>query len=73
MATTYRRFSTELKLAVVEAYLAGVDSLNGLATNAGVDQMLARNWLIDNFTPAERRIPRTVPSASSRCRGMTTV
>jgi transposase-like protein len=72
MAMTHRQFSTELKLGIVEAYLAGVDSLNGLATKAGVDHSLARNGLIDNFTPAERRIPRTVPSASSRCRGMTT-
>ena len=29
---TYRRFSTEFKLGVVEAYLAGEGSLKGLAT-----------------------------------------
>jgi len=34
---TCRRFSTEFKLGVVEAYLAGEGSLKGLATKAGVD------------------------------------
>ena len=32
MAKTYRRFSTEFELGVVEAYLAGEGSLKGLAT-----------------------------------------
>ena len=45
MATTYRRFSTEFKLGVVEAYLAGEGSLKGLATKAGVDHSLVHYWL----------------------------
>ena len=32
---TYRRFSTEFKLGVLEAYLVGEGSLKGLATTAG--------------------------------------
>ena len=42
---TYRRFSTEFKLGVVEAYLAGEGSLKGLATKAGVDHSLVHYWL----------------------------
>ena len=42
---TYRRFSTEFKLGVVEAYLAGEGSLKGLATKAGVDHSLVHDWL----------------------------
>jgi transposase-like protein len=45
MAKTYRRFSTEFKLGVVEAYLAGEGSLKGLATKAGVDHSLVHYWL----------------------------
>ena len=45
MAQTYRRFSTEFKLGVVEAYLAGEGSLKGLATKAGVDHSLVQYWL----------------------------
>ncbi len=42
---TYRRFSTEFKLGVVEAYLAGEGRLKGLATKAGVDHSLVHYWL----------------------------
>ncbi len=42
---TYRRFSTEFKLGVVEAYLAGEGSLKGLATRAGVDHSLLHYWI----------------------------
>jgi len=42
---TYRRFSTEFKLGVVEAYLAGEGSPKGLATKAGVDHSLVHYWL----------------------------
>ena len=42
---TYRRVSSEFKLGVVEAYLAGEGSLKGLATTAGVDQSLVHYWL----------------------------
>lgn len=45
MAKTYRRFNTEFKLGVVEAYLAGEGCLKGLATNAGVDHSLVHYWL----------------------------
>ena len=42
---TYRRFSTEFKLGVGEAYLAGEGSLKGLATKAGVDHSLVHYWV----------------------------
>lgn len=42
---TYRRFITEFKLGVVEAYLAGEGSIKGLATKAGVDRSLVHYWL----------------------------
>jgi transposase-like protein len=42
---TYRRFSTEFKLGVVEAYLAGEGGLKGLGTKAGVDHSLVHYWL----------------------------
>ncbi len=42
---TYRRFSTEFKLGVVEAYLAGEGSLKGVATKDGVDHSLVHYWL----------------------------
>lgn len=42
---TYRRFSTEFKLGVVEAYLAGEGSIKSLATKAGVDHSLVHYWL----------------------------
>ena len=45
MAKTYRRFSIQFKLGVVEAYLAGEGSLKGLATKAGVDHSLVHYWL----------------------------
>lgn len=47
---TYGRFSTEFKLGVVEAYLAGEGSLKGLATNAGVDHSLVTYWLTKYHT-----------------------
>ena len=46
---TYRRFSTEFELGVVEAYLAGEGSLKGLATKAGADHSLVRYWLKKNY------------------------
>ncbi len=42
---TYRRFSMEFKLGLVEAYLAGEGSMKGLATKAGVDHSLVHYWL----------------------------
>ena len=42
---SYRRFSTEFKLGVVEAYLAGEGSLKGLVAKAEVDQSLVHYWL----------------------------
>ena len=42
---TYRRFSTEFTLGVVEAYLTGEGSLKALATKAGVDHSLVHSWL----------------------------
>ena len=42
---TYRRFSTEFTLGVVEPYLAGEGSLKALATKAGVDHSLGHSWL----------------------------
>lgn len=42
---TYRRFSTEFKLGVVEAYLAGEGRMKGVATKAGVDHSLVHDWL----------------------------
>jgi transposase-like protein len=40
MGKTYRRFSTEFKLQLVEAYLAGAGSIKGIATGAGIDHSL---------------------------------
>ncbi len=45
MTKTYRRFSTEFKLQLVEAYLAGEGSLRGLATHAGLDHSLLHYWV----------------------------
>ena len=45
MRKTYRRFSTEFKLHLVEAYLAGEGSIKGLATRAGIDHSLLHYWL----------------------------
>ena len=45
MSKTYRRCSTEFKLGVVEAYLAGEGSIKGLTTKAGVDHSLVHYWL----------------------------
>jgi len=42
---TYRRFSTESRLGVVEACLAGEGGLKGLATKAGVGYSLVHYWL----------------------------
>ena len=45
MAKSYRRFSTEFKLRLVEAYLAGEGSIKGLANGAGIDHSLLHYWL----------------------------
>jgi len=45
MAKSYRRFSTEFKLQLVEAYLAGEGSIKGLANRAGIDHSLLHYWL----------------------------
>ncbi|WP_310569061.1 transposase [Gemmatimonas sp.] len=42
---TYRRFSTEFKLGVVEADLAGEGSIKVLAAKAGIDHSLPHYWL----------------------------
>ena len=41
----YRRFSTEFKFRMVEAYLACEGGLKGLATKAGVDHSLVHYCL----------------------------
>ena len=45
MGKTYRRFSTEFKLRLVEAYLAGQGSMKRLATEAGIDHSLRHYWI----------------------------
>ena len=45
MPKTYRRFSTEFKLGLIDAYLAGAGSLKGLATKAGIDHSEVHDWL----------------------------
>ncbi len=45
MAQTYRRFSTEFKLGLIEAYLAGRGSIKRLATEAGSNHSLLHYWL----------------------------
>ena len=45
MAKSYRRFSREFKLQLVEAYFAGEGSLKGLARGAGIDHSLLHYWL----------------------------
>lgn len=45
MAKSYRRFSTEFKLRLVESYLAGDGSIKGLATQAGIDHSLLHYWI----------------------------
>ena len=45
MRKTYRRFSTEFKLRLVEAFLAGEGSMKGLATQAGINHSLLHYWL----------------------------
>ena len=45
MAKMYRRFSTEFRLGLVEAYLAGEGSLKSLTTKAGVDHSLVHYWV----------------------------
>lgn len=40
MAKSYRRFSTEFRLRLVESYLARDGSIKGLATQAGIDHSL---------------------------------
>ncbi len=41
----HRRYSTEFKLRLVEAYLAGEGSARGLATQHGVSHSLLRIWV----------------------------
>jgi transposase-like protein len=41
---THRRFSTELNVGVVEAYLVIAPSLKGLVTKAVVDHSLVHYW-----------------------------
>jgi len=45
MGKSYRRFSTEFKLQLVEACLAGEGSIKGLANGAGIDHSLLHYWL----------------------------
>jgi transposase len=45
MAKTYRRFSSEFKLPLVEAYLAGAGSMKGIATGAGIEHSLLHYWI----------------------------
>ena len=45
MRKTYRRISTEFKLLLVEAFLAGEGSIKGLATQAGINHSLLHYWL----------------------------
>ena len=45
MRKTYRRFSTEFELRLVEAFLAGEGSMKGLATQAGINHSLLHYWL----------------------------
>jgi transposase len=40
----YRRYSTEFKLRLVEAYLAGEGSANGVATQYGIPRSLVLIW-----------------------------
>ncbi len=45
MSQTYRRYSTEFKLGLVEAYLAGRGSIRRLSTEAGVYHSVLHYWL----------------------------
>lgn len=45
MRKTYRRFSTEFKLRLVESYLAGDGSMKGLAMKAGINHSLLSYWI----------------------------
>jgi transposase-like protein len=40
MRKTYRRFGSEFKLQLVEAYLVGEASLKGIANRAGINHSL---------------------------------
>ena len=57
MRKTYRRFSTEFKLRLVEAFLAGEGSIKGLATQAGINHSLLHYWLGKEY----RRVRLTEP------------
>lgn len=70
MAKTYRRFSTEFKLGVVEAYLAGEGSLKGLATKAGVDHSLVHYWL-KKYHAGELSLDLLREEASVGCKSVT--
>lgn len=45
MAKTYRRFSTEFKLGVIESYLADHESAKAIANAAGINHSLLHFWL----------------------------
>lgn len=45
MSKTYRRFSTEFKLGVIETYLAGHGSAKAIANAAGINHSLLHFWL----------------------------
>jgi transposase-like protein len=45
MGKTYRRFSADFKLQLVEAYLAGAGSIKGIATGAGIEHSLLHYWI----------------------------
>ena len=48
MRKTYRRFSTEFKLRLVEAFLAGEGSMKGLATQTGINHSLLHRAAADD-------------------------
>jgi transposase len=45
MGKTYRRYSTEFKLRLVERFLAGGASISQLAAEVGIDRSLVYFWL----------------------------
>lgn len=73
MATSYRRFSTEFKLRLVESYLAGDGRNKGLVTQAGTDHSLLHYWL-NKYRAGEltldvaRGAPLSVPIVAARLR-----
>lgn len=45
MGRTYRHYSTEFKLGLIEAYLAGRGTVRSLSTAAGINHSLFYFWL----------------------------